>query len=174
VRGMLEFDLVESKLHLEFQLRINSVCSSVGPMFPELGGISLRIRMKRLRRALAEYDYRSLRIDIDPSKFEPDPYNLLPSVLSHETMHALQHIDRTIPYGERSCDLYTLARLPDEMFPRTRDFYVKVPQKILSLRPDLIRITAKEALDNRSKGVRNYIVWFENKLRRISTTGLNS
>ncbi|HXQ93221.1 MAG TPA: hypothetical protein VN739_09475 [Nitrososphaerales archaeon] len=130
--------------------------------------------MKRLRRAIAEYDYRSFRIDIDPSKFEPDPNNLLPSVLAHETMHAVQHFDRTIPYGERSCDLYTLARLPDDMFPRTRDFYVKVPQKILSQRPDLIRMTAKEALDNRSRGIRNYVVWFESELRRISKTLLNS
>jgi len=130
--------------------------------------------MKRLRRALAEYDHRSGRIDIDPSNFEPDVNNLLPSVLAHETMHALQYFDRTIPFGERSCDLYTLARLPDGMFPKTRDFYVKVPQKILSFRPDMIRMTARAALERRSSGLRNYIVWFENELRRISKLALNS
>ena len=171
---MLEYILLESRSHVQFQTRISSVPLSIAPIFPELDGVSLRIRMKRLRSAIAQYDHRSQRIDIDPSNFEPDPNHLLPSVLAHETMHALQYFDRTIPFGERSCDIYTLARLPDEMFPRTRDFYVKVPQKVLCSRPDLIRTKAREALERRSSGVRNYIVWFENELRRISKSVVNS
>ena len=136
-------------------------------MFPELDKISLRIRFKKLRGSLAEYDDRSRRIDIDPRPFQRDATNLLPSVLGHETMHAVQHIDRSVPYGERSCDIFTLARLPDNFFPTVRDFYVKVPQRVLS-HPSLIRETAKKAIAMRAAGTRRYIIWFEKELRKIS------
>jgi hypothetical protein len=165
---MLEYNLVPNGRHLEFQSRVSTVGSALAPMFPELDGVSLQVRTKRLRGTIAQYDSRSNRIDIDPTSFEPDSNNLLPSVLARETMHALQNFDRSIPYGERSCDIYTLARLPDGMFPRTRDFYVKVPQKILSANPAIIRTTAVQALERRSNGVRNYIIWFEDELRRVS------
>jgi len=148
--------------------RIRELQNTLAPLFPELSDVTLRIRMKRLRRAIAEYDHRTLRIDIDPRPFNPDHQNLLPSVLAHETMHAVQHFDRTVPYGERSCDIFMLARLPSNMYPKNRDFYVKVPQRVMSS-PERIRETAKKALELRAKGMRNYIVWFETELKTIAS-----
>ena len=164
---MLAYRIVNTKSG-EFEGRISLLEGGLAYLFPELEGVSLRIRMKKLRGSVAEYDHRSLRIDIDPRHFEQDANNLLPSVLAHETMHAVQHIDRRVPYGERSCDVYTLARLPDEFFPRIKDFYVKVPQKVLSRQPGLIRETANKAIQLRAMGMRNYIVWFEKELEKIS------
>jgi len=148
--------------------RIRELQNTLAPLFPELSDVTLRIRMKRLRRAIAEYDHRSLRIDIDPRPFNPDHQNLLPSVLAHETMHAVQHFDRTVPYGERSCDIFMLARLQSNMYPKNRDFYVKVPQRVMSS-PERIAETAKKALELRAKGMRNYIVWFETELETIAS-----
>ncbi|MGI0091625.1 MAG: hypothetical protein ACREBS_07950 [Nitrososphaerales archaeon] len=161
---MLEYQILNNG-HPKLESRIQELRASIAPLFPELRSTTLRIRMKRLRRAIAEYDYRALRIDIDPSRFEPDKDNLLPSVLAHETMHAVQHLERSVPFGERSCDVFMLARLPPELYPKTRDFYVKVPQRILSYHPELIKEIAREALKKRERGIRNYIVWFESELK---------
>jgi len=147
---------------------IRELQNTLAPLFPELSDVTLRIKMKRLRRAIAEYDHRTLRIDIDPRPFNPDHQNLLPSILTHETVHAVQHFDRTVPYRERSCDIFMLARLPSNMYPKNRDFYVKVPQRVMSS-PERIRETAKKALELRAKGMRNYIVWFETELETIAS-----
>ena len=97
---MLSYKILNNE-HPRLEVRIRELQSNLAPLFPELSDIILRVRMKKLRRAIAEYDHRALRIDIDPRPFNPDHQNLLPSVLAHETMHAVQHFDRTIPYGER-------------------------------------------------------------------------
>lgn len=134
-------------------------------IFPDLE-ITLRVRFKKLRRAIASYDDRVKRIDIDPRPFTPDPNLLLPSVLAHETMHALQYSGRGVPHGERACDIFMFARLPTTLYPRRREFYVDVPQKILSNDPERIKHTATRAIKLREDGLRNYIVWFETELRR--------
>jgi hypothetical protein len=123
--------------------------------------------MKKLRRAIVEYDHRTFRIDIDPRPFDPDHKNLLPSVLAHETMHAVQYVDRKIPHGERSCDLFMLARLPANLYPKSRDFYVKVPQKVM-YSPEVIMETARKAIELRQRGMRNYITWFEAELKTLA------
>lgn len=162
---VLSFQILSNNHH-ELAKRIKNLESTLAPLYPELGQVTLRIRLKKLRRSVAEYDHRSLRINIDPRSFDPDENLLLPSVVAHETTHALQHIDRSIPYGERSCDVYMLARLPVNLYPKQRDFYVKVPQKVLSSSPDKISQTAKRAIELRESGLRKYIVWFESELQR--------
>lgn len=147
----------------DLEARIKTLQSSMQQIFPDLDQ-KLRLRIKKLKTAIASYDHRMRRIDIDPRPFSPDANHLLPSVLAHETMHALQYARRTIPYGERSCDLYMLARLPTKFYPREREFYVKVPQRILSATPERIRETAQRAIELRNSGTRNYIVWFEKQL----------
>lgn len=147
----------------DLEARIKALESPMQEIFPELD-LKLRLRIKKLKTAIASYDQRAMRIDIDPRPFSPDTNYLLPSVLAHETMHALQHAKRTIPYGERSCDIYMLARLPTEFYPREREFYVKVPQRILSKAPEQVKETAEKAIELRNSGTRNYIVWFENEL----------
>ncbi len=145
--------------------RIKHLESILAPLYPELDQVTLRVRIKKLKRAVAEYDHRSFRIYIDPRPFDPDQNTLLPSVLAHETTHALKYLDRRVPHGERSCDIYMLARLPINLYPKERDFYVKVPQNVLYTSPDKIIETAKRAIKLRGAGLRNYIVWFENELQ---------
>ena len=164
---VLVFQILSNN-HPEFAKRIKNLESILAPLYPELDQVILRIRMKKLRRSLAEYDHRSLKINIDPRSFDPDEDLLLPSVVAHETTHALQHIDRSIPYGEKSCDVYMLSRLPVYLYPRRRDLYVKVPQKVLSSSPNKIIQTAKRAIELRQSGLRKYIVWFESELRKAS------
>src|ERR1039458_4386353 len=159
---MLSYKILSNE-HPRLERKIKELERILAPLFPELNDVTLRIRMKKLRKAIAEYDHRTLRIDIDPRPFNPDHQNLLPSVLAHETMHAVQHFDRTIPYGERSCDIFMLARLPTTLYPKNRDFYVKISQRVVSS-PERIRETARKALELRAKGMRNYIVWFETEL----------
>jgi hypothetical protein len=157
---------VLSNGHPNLQAKLVEIGNILAPLFPELDQVTLRVRMKKLRKAVAEFDYRYRRIDIDPRPFDPDKNNLLPSVIAHETTHALQHADRHVPYGERSCDVYMLARLPANLYPKKRDFYVEVPQEILFSSPERIIQTARKAIDLREKGLKNYIVWFEKELRK--------
>ena len=159
---MLSYQILPNK-NPDLEARIKALEAPMQKIFPELD-LKLKLRIKRLKRAIASYDHRVRRIDIDPRPFTPDTNYLLPSVLAHETMHALQYVDRKIPYGERSCDIYMLARLPTKFYPYEREFYVKVPQKILSTNPERIKETAKKAIALRNSGTRNYIVWFENEL----------
>lgn len=159
---MLSYEILPNK-NPDLQQRIKSLEDPMQKIFPELD-LKLRVRIKRLKAAIASYDHRVRRIDIDPKPFTPDTNYLLPSVLAHETMHAFQYIGRKIPHGERSCDIYMLARLPTKFYPREREFYVKVPQKILSSSPERIMETAKKAIELRNSGTRNYIVWFEQEL----------
>ena len=86
-------------------------------------------------------------------------------------MHAVQHIDRKFPYGARSCDLFTLARLPSVLYPVAKYFYVKVPENLLSLFPERIRQTAQRAIELREHGLRRYIKWFEDQLEEFSKSG---
>lgn len=96
-----------------------------------------------------------------------------PSVISyhtiaHEFVHLLQG-QHGIPTGERSCDLFSLARhwtLND-----TPPYYLRVPVDFLDLRghirPECARIlfeAAREALERRNAGLRTYISYFEKKL----------
>ena len=148
----------------DLQARIEALQGPMQRIFPELD-LKLRLRIKKLNNAIASYDHRAMRIDIDSRPFAPDRNYMLPSVLAHETMHALQYVDRRIPHGERSCDLYMLARLPIKFYPREREFYVNVPQRVLSKNPEMIKLAAKKAIELRNSGTRNYIVWFENELR---------
>jgi hypothetical protein len=83
-------------------------------------------------------------------------------------MHAVQYIDRKVPYGERSCDVFMLARLPSSLYPRNRDFYVKIPKRIIPF-PERIAQTARKALELRETGMRNYIVWFETELKTLAS-----
>ena len=160
---MLSFDILPNN-YPDLQQRIETLESAMQETFPELD-LRLRLRIKKLKTAIASYDHRVTRIDIDPRPFSPDKSYLLPSVLAHETMHALQYFDRRIPHGERSCDIYMLARLATRFYPREREFYVNVPRRVLSDHPERVKQTAQKAIQLRNNGMRNYIVWFENELR---------
>ena len=85
--------------------------------------------------------------------------------IAHELTHAVQFIFRTLPYGERSCDLWTIAR-SHKLIDRNPP-YLAVPKCMIDGdKPYLMHSLAKEAIRKRSEGMRHYIVWFESELRR--------
>jgi hypothetical protein len=159
----LQYEIATNENHPVGQ-RILDLNSTMANVFPELRGVILRIENCKASGHVASYEWHTRRIEMQFRFFEKDKGNTLPFVLAHETMHAVQWIRRAVPYGERSCDIFTLARLPLGLFPTKKAFYVKVPQSMLS-NPERIRETAKEAITLRKSGLRFYIAWFENELR---------
>ncbi len=92
-------------------------------------------------------------------------------VIGHELTHLLQEMGK-VPKGERSCDIYTLARRID--FCDEAPTYVKVPRRLLDERGfirkefrGMVHETAKTAVTMRELGRRNYISWFEKTLEDI-------
>ena len=91
--------------------------------------------------------------------------------LAHELVHLLQGQD-DIPSGERSCDVFALARhwtLND-----SPPYYVRLPTEYLTtggkIRPECARLiynVARRAVEKREAGVRNYISHFEKTLERL-------
>ncbi len=143
--------------------KILDLTPTMAKIFPELKGVTLKIANSRSSWHVASYEWRSGRIEMQFRYFEKDQSNTLPFVLAHETMHAVQWMRRSVPHGERSCDVFTLARLPIELFPKKKAFYVKIPQRLLS-DPSMIRDLANQAISRRRNGLRRYITWFENEL----------
>jgi hypothetical protein len=92
-------------------------------------------------------------------------------VMGHELTHLLQGSGH-VPKGERSCDLFTLARQVE--FCDEAPNYIKVPRRLLDDRRfirtefrGMVHETAKAALVRREMGRKNYIAWFEKELSDI-------
>jgi hypothetical protein len=92
-------------------------------------------------------------------------------VMGHELTHLLQEMDK-VPKGERSCDIFTLARRVE--FCDEAPNYVKVPKRLLDekgfVRKEyrgLVHETAKTALEMRKMGKKKYMSWFEKNLIEI-------
>jgi hypothetical protein len=90
-------------------------------------------------------------------------------VIGHELTHLLQG-GRGVPEGERSCDVYTLAR--SDLFCDEAPTYLDLPSSVVTHngwvrvgRRYMLHHLAQEAVDERAKGRRNYIKWFEKKVR---------
>ncbi len=92
--------------------------------------------------------------------------------LAHEFVHLLQGKD-AVPKGEKSCDVFALARhwtLNDSV-----PFYVRVPGEFRTPEGKIgagdVRgfsaTTARSALDMRKTGMRNYISYFEETLESL-------
>jgi hypothetical protein len=142
----------------KFLRRLNEVRN----LFPELEdhtvkvGITLRVDGKADLESKAIY-FRSR--------------NASCYTLAHELTHLLQGMEK-VPGGERSCDLYTLARHVN--FCDQAPNYLKMPQKlldenglILEKYRILVHDTAKAALQTRTYGKKNYITWFEKVLEDL-------
>jgi len=92
-------------------------------------------------------------------------------VMGHELSHLLQEMGK-IPKGERSCDLFTLAR--STVFCDEVPSYVKVPKRLLDgkgyIRKEfrgMVHETAKTAVRMRKQGKKKYILLFEKILEDI-------
>ena len=128
--------------------------------FPELDGTTIRVGLTRVASGMAVPGGNELWVN---------PAQTSHHTLAHEFVHLLQGT-HDIPTGEKSCDVYAMARhwtLND-----TQPYYVKVPVTYLTtdgrVKPEcamLIFLTARQAIEKRNSGMRNYIAYFEKTLR---------
>jgi hypothetical protein len=95
--------------------------------------------------------------------------------IAHEFIHLLQG-RKGIPSGERSCDLFTMAR--HVSFCDQAPNYLKIPHRLMDGRryfhPWVSRRAHKlaiKAIAMRKKGHRQYIAWFEKELKKLHEPG---
>ncbi|MDM7917228.1 MAG: hypothetical protein QUU85_18455 [Candidatus Eisenbacteria bacterium] len=127
--------------------------------FPELHETGLRIGIAR-----GADGYASL----EEPRIWLNPRGLCYQTISHELVHLLQ-ARGLVPMGERSCDLFSLAR--DQVLVDAAPVYLRIPEAYLTprggLRPEspwAFYRTAREAIRRREEGERQYIRWFERAL----------
>jgi len=129
--------------------------------FPELDGVSLKIGLTRSSSGMAVPGGNEIWLN---------PFHVSNHTIAHEFVHLLQRRGTDVPQGERSCDLFSLARhwTLNDVNPS----YVKVPPALLendgTLAPRtaaLVYHTAVESIRKKREGMRNYIAWFEARLR---------
>ncbi len=134
--------------HLEFVRRF----------FPELDGVTIHVGLAQKRGVLG---WGSM----DPGK--PGvwirPRRLQLFTIAHEFTHLLQ-ARGLVPHGERSCDLFALAR--SSMLVDHAPSYLKLPRALRrpKLRPgqaQLLHDCARRALAAREAGDRRYLQRFE-------------
>jgi hypothetical protein len=134
--------------------------------FPEFGGSQIKVGLTRAASGMAV-----------PGGFEIwlNPFRVSYHTIAHELVHLLQTTGGLVPQGERSCDLYSLARhwTLNDVIPS----YVKIPARLAAtdgtLPPATARVVyeaAVEALDRRQGGLRRYIAWFEERMRAVAST----
>jgi hypothetical protein len=134
--------------------------------FPELSDKRIKVGLTRAASGMAVAG--GCEIWLNPFR---TPYH----TISHELVHLLQRSGTDIPQGERSCDVYSLARhwTLNDVTPN----YVQVPPQLVevdgTLAPRSARIVydaALEALAQKKNGLRRYITYFEESLRRTAVT----
>lgn len=131
--------------------------------FPELGNLPIRVGLTRAASGMAVPGGNEIWLN---------PNLLSYHTITHEFVHLLQG-KYGIPSGERSCDLFSLARhwtLNDRA-----PYYVHIPKesldgqgKVKPLWARLLYDTAVEAVALRLAGKRDYIAYFEKKLRDMA------
>lgn len=130
--------------------------------FPELDGETITVGLTRAASGMAIPG--GTRIWLNPSRLS---YH----TIAHELVHLLQCRDLGIPSGEKACDVFSLARhwtLNDD-----RPSYIRVPKAMLNgngrLDDEEARVVfavAREAILQRSHGMRRYLSFFEAELAR--------
>jgi len=132
--------------------------------FPELGDTTLRVGLTRAASGMAVPGGNEIWLN---------PAQVSNHTIAHEMVHLLQKRDHGIPQGERSCDVFSLARhwTLNDVNPS----YAKVPASLLrpdgTLRPEgarLVHLVAADAVARREQGLRNYIAYFETRLRELA------
>lgn len=137
--------------------------------FPELDGRVIRVGLTRTAAGLAVPGGDEVWIHPSQTSYQS---------LAHEFVHLLQG-KNDIPKGEKSCDVYALARhwtLND-----SPPFYVRVPVEYRTtggkIRPEcarLLYLVARRAVEKRKTGMRNYISYFEKTLERLRSPAWGS
>lgn len=134
--------------------------------FPELEGKQIKVGLTRAASGMAVPGGQEIWLN---------PWRTSYHTIAHELVHLLQRSGAGVPQGERSCDLYSLARhwTLNDVAPS----YVGIPCRLVdvdgtlpSSSARLIFDAAVEALERRRMGMRRYIAFFEEKLRAAAAT----
>lgn len=132
-------------------------------LFPELEGRTISVGVSLRSDGLASTEDWSIWFRSRNVSFY---------VIGHELTHLLQG-GRGVPEGERSCDLYTLAR--DQLFCDEAPTYLDLPSTVVTHngwvrigRRYMLNHIATEAIEERTRGRRNYIKWFEAEVERFA------
>jgi hypothetical protein len=141
--------------------------SRVGEAFPELSGLPVRVDLlpsASRRLGTASILERPPRVAFHPGLVHR-PQELA-ATAAHEFVHLLQWPLHQLPNGERACDLYVLARFGTRF--RGAPYYLSVPRKAReewdSWAP-LASELARQALQERHHGRRQYLRWWEDEFR---------
>ncbi|NIM20377.1 MAG: hypothetical protein GTO51_09120 [Candidatus Latescibacteria bacterium] len=130
--------------------------------FPELRGTTIKVGLTRAASGMAIPG--GTEVWFNPSR-------VCYHTIAHELVHLLQG-SNGIPRGEKSCDVFSLAR--DWTLNDTLPNYVKIPAafhdplgRIPEAKAKLIFAVASGAVAIRAAGLRNYIAFFEKELARL-------
>ena len=140
------------------------------PHFPELDDLDFELDLlpsSSRYLGLTDHDRRPPRIRLRPAR--PTSPSLTYTI-PHELTHLLQRPAGEAPLGERSCDLYAMARAGHRfLFAPT---YLRVPRPAWE-EWERWRVSAtalaREALRQRGEGRRTYIAWWESSFRALVT-----
>jgi len=139
--------------------RIIADIRRVSVFFPELEDATLTLGLARNGGGKA---YPSLmKISVDPRRRF---YSY--SLIAHEMTHLIQGRNG-VPSGEKACDLWTMARSP--LFADRPPNYLEIPEFMIEkweLWNGFVRRKAIQAIRLRESGLRNYIRWLEDELRK--------
>ena len=156
-------------------LAIAGLARSFLPRFPELDGLEFELDLlpsSSWLLGLTDGSRRVPRVRLRPAQ----PTNpTLTYTIPHELTHLLQRPLRLVPQGERSCDLYAMARAGDRF--RVPPGYVRVPpasRREWSRWAVIAMDLATDALRLKVAGERTYIVWWERRFRTRWTLGAGS
>ena len=138
------------------------------PRFPELDDLEFEVDLlphSSWYLGLTEQDRHPPRIRLRPAR----PTNpTLTYTIPHELTHLVQYPLRLAPDGERSCDLYAMARagdrflVPPGYLRMPRGAYVEWERWSMTA-----AVLAREALTRRAEGTRTYIAWWERSFRAL-------
>ena len=163
------------QLIYRFQSRIGSVLR----YYPEVKG-EIMIGLTTTYRGLASTESDGVHMQ-KKLCFPSLTRSGLPTrfIIGHELMHIVQaKKSRSMPGTERSCDIYTLARLP----PRFIDHlpvYLKTPwkvrlhwsnERVRNMASDIMHDLAIEAVIFRKENPK-YISWWENQFNEVVNNG---
>ncbi len=132
--------------------------------FPELDGKTIKIGLTRAASGMAIMGGHEIWLNPSAVSYH---------TISHEFVHLIQNTARGVPQGERSCDVFSMAR--DWTLNDVPPSYVSVPMDLLDLGGRLsqhgARMTfqaAREAVNKRGEGLRQYITYFELRVRELA------
>lgn len=136
--------------------------------FPELAGKTLRVGLTRVASGMAVPGGNEIWLNPSYASYH---------TIAHEFIHLLQRTETGIPQGEKSCDVFSMAR--DWTLNDVPPNYVRIPARLLDVRGSLpprsamlVYEAAAEAVVRRQDGLRNYIAFFEKHVLDLTMDAL--